>query len=333
MRPKSLLIVLSVLLFQSCNFGTSGTWKNGNIDENKREQIELLNDKLFKAIAGNNTAGVKALLSDKLLEKGEAELEKLINEVSTVIKSDKYRILDEYNVQSSNTSVMTNLPSGISGDKDYIVKYMPLNKEAYVSLLLPANTENELLITTVYGNYNGQWKINILHFGQYSLLKKTAPDYYKLAKKNYDKSYLVDAVNYISLAKSLLRPANDYFQYQKEKDINDFNDKVMKEVNAKFTFPMTLDNVDTKPKIFRIYPEFLKGEGFFPMVAYLSEINLKDTVSLKNENEKIKKEVERLFSGIDKDKKYVLYRAFKEIPDGTKLVEHYGFVDEISTKK
>lgn len=327
MLPKTLLIILTVLTFQSCNLGTSGTWKNDNIDKNKREQIKKLNDKLFNAIINNDVAVVKTLMSDKLLEKAGNDLDVLINKVSNTLNADSYRILDEYNVHCSTTGIGNTLPSGVTGNNDYFVSFQALNKEMYVSLLLPNGLDNELLITAIYGKYDSEWKINILQFGPYSLFGKTAPDYLNLAKSSYDKSYLIDAVNYISLSKQCLRPANDYFQYQKEKEINEFYDKVMKEVNSKFTFPLALENIDTKPKVFRIFPE-MTSEGFFPMVYYLSSINLNDTKALKIENEKVKKEVDRLFTGIDKDKKFVFYWAFNEIPDGKKLVEHYGFIDK-----
>lgn len=327
MIQKTLLLILTVFTLQGCNYGTSGTWKNENIDKDKKEQIKILNDKLFKAIISNDIAGVKSLMSDKLLEKGASDLDKLINQVSASFKSDSYRILDEYNVRNSTTGIGNTLPSGLSGENDYAVNYQALNKEMYVSLLLPNGLDNELLITAIYGNYDNQWKINILQFGQYSFFKKTAPDYYKLAKESYDKSYLIDAVNYVGLSKQCLKPANDFFQYQKEKDINEFYDKVMKEVNSKFKFPMTLDNVDTKPKVFRIYPEII-NEGFFPMVNYLTSINLRDTTALKAENEKVKKEISQIFTGINKDKKFVFYQAFNELPDGKKLVGHYGFMDK-----
>ena len=327
MIRKTLLLILTVLTLQSCKLGASGTWKNENIDKDKKEQIKNLNDKLFKAITSNDVAGVKALMSDKLLEKGAADLDKLINQVSASFKSESYRILDEYNVRNSTAGIGNTLPSGISGDNDYVIKYKALNEEMYVSLLLPTGLDNELLITAIYGNYGDKWKINILQFGQYSLFKKIAPDYYKLAKESYSKSHLIDAVNYVGLSKQCLRPAGDFFQYQKEKVINEFYDKVMKEVNSKFAFTLTLDSVDTKPKIFRVFPEMI-NEGFFPMVYYLSDINLKDTGALKIENAKVKKEVERLFTGIDKDKKFVFYWVFNEMPDGKKDVESYGFIDE-----
>jgi len=327
MIQKIVLLILTVLTHQSCNTGTSGTWKNDNIDKDKKEQIKIINDKLFKAVVSNDVAAVKALMSDKLLEKGTNDLDKIINKASTSFNSKGYRILDEYNVHNLTAGISNTLPSGISGDNDYVINYQALNKEMYVSLLLPTGLDNELLITAIYGNYDNQWKINILHFGQYSLFKKTAPDYYKLAKESYDKSFLIDAVNYIGLSKQCLRPVNHFFQYQKEKDINELYDEIMKEVNTKFTFPMTLDNVDTKPKVFRIFQEMI-DEGFFPMVYYLTDINLKDTKALKVENEKVKKEVNTIFTGIDKDKKFVFYRAFNEIPNGKKLVEHYGFIDK-----
>ena len=329
MIQKTFVIILAIFVLQGCSFGTSGTWENDNIEKDKKEQIKILNDNLFKAIINNDVAGIKALMSDKLLEKGINDLDKLIHEVNASLKSSGYRVLDEYNVHNSTTEINNTLSPGISGDNDYVINYQAVNKEMYISLLLPTGLENELLVTVIYGNYGNQWKINILQFGQYSVLKKSAPDYYKLAKESYDKSYLIDAVNYISLSKQCLRPANDFFKYQKEKDINEFYDKVMEQVNTKFIFPMTLNNVDSKPKVFRIYPQMM-NEGLFPMVRYLTSISLKDTVALKIENEKIKKEVNQIFTGINKDKKFVFYQAFNEIPDGKKMIEHYGFIDKLA---
>jgi hypothetical protein len=57
-------------------------------------------------------------------------------------------------------------------------------------------------------------------------------------------------------------------------------------------------------------------EGYFPMVFYLSKINVKDTVSLKDEYGKVKSEVKNIFTGIGTRKKYVLYQAYNEMPDG-----------------
>ena len=327
---KILLVILAVSFLTGCKLGTFKMWKNDNIDSKKKEQIKALNDKLFLAITSNDVASIKELISDKLLEKSGSNLEQLIYQVSISFQSDNYRVLDEYNVINSKINMNTTLPANLSNDNDYVLKYVALNKESYVSLLLPTGLNNDLLFTVIYGKYGNQWKINILQFGQYSLFGKTAPEYYKLAKEKYEKSHLIDAINYIEISRQCLRPsASELFQYQKEKDINEFYEKVMKEIHSKFTLPLTLENIKTKPKIFRIYPEMI-DEGIFPMVFYLSEISLKDTMSLKFENEKVKMEVSKLFTGIDKDKKYVFYSVFNEFPNDNKKVERYGFIDKLT---
>ncbi|WP_281632792.1 hypothetical protein [Flavobacterium luteolum] len=328
MIRKALLVLISIFLLQSCNVGTSGTWKNESIEKDKKEEIKLLNDKLFKAIMSNDVKGVRALLVDKLIEKDGDKIDKLINDISTTYKSESYRVLDEYNVENSSTNISNTLLSGASKDNDYVINYLALNKDMYTSLFIPNGHSNEILFTIIYGKYDDEWKINIFRVGQYSLLKQTAPDYYKLAQESYKKASLIDAVNYSSLAKQCLRPADENFKYKKENEINDFHNKLMNEVNSKFSLPLTFENIESKPKLCSIYPQ-VTAEGYFPMICYYSNINLKDTTALKIENNKVKTEVNKLFTGLYKDKKAVLYRIYNEMPDGKKIIDHYGIVDKI----
>ena len=100
-------------------------------------------------------------------------------------------------------------------------------------------------------------------------------------------------------------------------------------MKEKYKFPMTLEDIDSKPKIFNIYPE--TKHGFFPVIQYVSRINLNDTIALKMENEKIKNEIGSIFWGLDKNKKCIYYQAYDEIPDGIKLVHGYNFKDEKNT--
>jgi hypothetical protein len=335
MKQKLLIIILTVLAFSSCKLGTSGVWKNDHIDKDKREQIKMLNDKLFKGLINNDVSTIKSLFSDSLLKNSMNNIDALINQFSNSNKATDYRLLDEYYLKSPIIGNITTFPSWLgrpttsekADDNDYVIQCKVMNKEMYVSAILTNGKDNDILIFVVYGKFNNEWKINILQFGQYSVFGKTSPDYYKIAKDKYEKSYLIDAVNYISIAKLSSKPAGVNFQYRLDKDINEFYEKVMKEVNSKYQFPFTLDNIPGKPKVFRIFPEMI-NDGFYPMVYYITDINLNDTTALKLENERVKKEVGRLFTGIDQDKKFVYYWAFNEIPDGQKLVEHYSFIDQ-----
>ena len=130
------------------------------------------------------------------------------------------------------------------------------------------------------------------------IMDKDAFDWYQAAQQNYEKGYLIDAVNDLVLANQLLKPANQFWQYQKEKEIQEFGQKVMADINNKFTFPMTVDYVKTKPQIFNIYPQGM-NEGYFPMIRYTTSIDLSDTITLRKECDEIHSKIGDLYYGID----------------------------------
>jgi hypothetical protein len=71
----------------------------------------------------------------------------------------------------------------------------------------------------------------------------------------------------------------------------------------------------------------MRVEGYFPLVAYLSKIKLKDTAALKAEYEQVKTDVRHRFTGIGSGSKYTFYRAYNEKPDGSHPIPFYGFAD------
>ena len=294
MKKKTVLIFLTVLISQSCNFSGFNFRKNGSIDVAVREEIKTLNDRLFKGIVNNDTTAVKALMSPKLLEKSGNVANELVHKVSG-IKIDSYTLFDEYAIHSSSSGTLITLSPGNSGDNDYQLQFQTPAEESYVSMLLLKTFGNRILFIAIYGKYQNQWKLYHLLLGQYSLFGKTAPDYFRLARASYEKSYLIDAFYDISIADLCIQPGGDFWRFQKENEIKEFHDKIIKEVNLKYQFPITLANLESKPQIFKIYPK-LTNDGFFPLVYYLTNINLKDTVALKLENEKIQKEAGKIFT-------------------------------------
>lgn len=321
------LLITLIFVLPGCT-GLSGTWVNEHIEQDKRAQIKKLNDRLIDAIAHKNISGVKALMSDTLLKLSQTKVDTLISTISVAFEGSKYEVLDEYYTKNIIDKSVTSLSPGNGRANDYVVAYQVFNKEMYVSLLLSKENKNKLLILVGYGKYGKEWKINFLQFGPYSIFGKTAPEYYHMAQEAYRKSNLINAVEYMIVAKNSLKPGNDYFQYKNEKEILAFYDAVLKEANATYKLPMELDNVASKPKIVNINPEITK-EGCFPMIYYITDVSFKDTVALKVENEAVKKEVKRIFQGIDQDKAYILYKALNTMPDGRKQVEHYGFVEKL----
>ncbi len=129
------------------------------------------------------------MMSDTLKNATGSKVDTIISNVSSAFESDQYIVLDEYNIHNLVSATSNSLPANKKSDNDYTLNYVSLTRESYVSLLLVKDLTGDILITVVYGNYDGKWEINILELGQYRLYNKTAMDYYKLAKLNYQKAY------------------------------------------------------------------------------------------------------------------------------------------------
>ena len=323
-QPAKILVFLLVgLLLQSCT-NKPGSWKNDAIKAGKREDFHELNDEVFKGLKANDPKQLNFLMSKELLENSYTN--RSIELISNRLNDDNYRLLDEYYVINKFRDYDTIKATG-SGNKRYGLNYPGITKEMYIGFFVPAASENKYMITIAYGKYDYGWKISKLDLAPYTINGKTAPELFNLAKSEYEKNYLIDAVNEMSLASTYLKPS-EYWQYPQEEEINEFYGKVLNEANEKYKFPFTLTQIATKPRIIRVYNETVP-EGSYPMIYYLSAINLKDTVAIKKENENIRKVIGTVMPGIDKNKKYVFYAAFNTGPGGGKTVEHFDITDTL----
>jgi|TARA_B110000091_G_scaffold142360_1_gene152085 hypothetical protein len=328
MKNLILLTILTAFGLQSCNVGTTGTWKDDNIEQSLKNEIRTLDKKVLEAVTTKNSELLKSIMSDKLLDKSGDNIDQLIEQAGNVITTANYKILNQFQAKNSTTGIGNTVLSGVSGLNDYIVHYQALNEEMFISILIPKSGLDEFMVTNIYGKYPDGWKLNILQFGQYKINGQTAPELYSKANEEFDKGYLADAANTMFLCSQVANPANKFWQYQKEDEMKALQETIMKSVNAEYSFPLTLEKIDSKPKILTIYPKGTQ-EGYFPMVEYVTNIDLKDTTATKAENDQIHELIGQTFSGIDKNKKYIFYKAFSEMPNGKTPVPTYGFVKEL----
>jgi hypothetical protein len=143
---------------------------------------------------------------------------------------------------------------------------------------------------------------------------------------NYEKSCFIDAADNLFIANLFLKPAHEIFHFKKEKEVEEFYNKVVSETAAKYPLPLTLENIPGKPKIFNIYPQPMQG-GYFPMIRYMSTIPIDDSILLAKENDKVRIEVKKIFTGIGGNKKITMYEAFNQMPDDKHSASFRGFID------
>lgn len=323
MKSHFLLLILISLVLQNCNVVTSNTLQNENIESDLKKEIEELDKKVLEAITTNNTTILKELMSDTLKQKAE-NLDQLIEQISGAVKNPEYYVLDQYYIKNSAIGITNTLTSGTNDQNDYTIQYQALNEEMFVSLVISENNSEKFLIMNIYGKYPEGWRLNILQFGQYTIEGKSAPEIYAQAKLKYDKGYFIDAFLEMTLGSQVLNPAK-FWKYKKEDEIKEFIEMSNAKVKNEYIFPLTLQELDTKPRVVNIFLQQIT-EGYFPMIEYLTEIDLSDTSETKLENDRIHNIIGDVFNGIDKNKKYLLYKAYNDLPNGKTAVPTYGFV-------
>jgi hypothetical protein len=317
------MLLLLFFALQSCK-DNPGVWKNDQIKAGKREDFRLLSEQVFTDLKANNLKGLKFSMSKELID--NTGIERTVEIVSNYLHDSKYSLLDEYYVVNKWIDADT-IQAGGRGINSYGLTYPGTAKEMYIAFYVPNTGNNKYLISTIYAKYNYGWKLNDLDVSPYTINGKTAPELYKLAKDQYDKKYLINAINNMALATTCLKPST-IWAYPDENDMSAFYGKLITEGNDNYKFPFVMSQVPTKPMIIRVYNQ-TNDNGSFPMVYYMSRISLKDTNAIKRENLQIKKVIGGLMPGIDKDNKYVFYDAFNKKPNGANTVEHFDMVDTL----
>jgi hypothetical protein len=329
MKPKStylfnltcLLLLAAVL--QSCT-EHAGIWKNDQIKTGKRDDFHALTNEVFTSLKANDLNHAKLLMSKELIE--NTYTERLVEIVGNHLNDAKYSLLDEYYVVNKYIDTDTIKATG-RGINNYELYYAGTTREMYFAFFVPKTGDNKSIVTIIFAKYDYGWKLSDFDVAPYTINGKTAPELFKLAKEQYDKKYLINAVNNMALATACLNPIT-IWRYPDESDISKFYAQVINEANAKYKFPFVLNAVSTRPMILRVYNQ-ATDNGSFPMVYYLSHISLKDTNAIKKENTEIKKVLSEVMPGIDKDNKYVFYDAFNERPTGKKTVDHFDMTDKL----
>ncbi len=325
-----LFTITLVACIYSCKFSVNGEWKDDHINNDVRNEISALNKKLLQNVKDDNVPAIKEMMSKILIDSSGTKIDTLINNTSHNILGSDYTIINEFYTKNTTDNLTLNLFSGNGDDNDYQISYEALNKEMYTSLLIPHTGHGNAVVLVCYGKYNSGWKINVLYFGVRRVFNKTAPDYYSIARDEYDKGNLINAAEMMAIAKELSRPLSEYFKYKNDDAMKDFYTKVITEGNKYYHFPITA-NISTHPQIFSIIPQIVDQgtpQGVFPIIRYKSSIPQTDTTALKAEKDNLQKVIGSVFKGITTENDYIIYQACDKIPaSASEIIHRYGFLE------
>ncbi|RKR85204.1 hypothetical protein BDD43_5466 [Mucilaginibacter gracilis] len=324
---RFLAILLMAAALQGCGPGQPGVYKNEAIKSSKRDEFHKLNNQLLDAIKANKVYAVEDLLSKELL--ANDEYKRTVELANVQSQLGNYLLLDEYYIVSDKPSDKHKLDTKATDGTRYKLYCATATEEMYIAFMAPKNQADKYMLTVVYCKYNYGWRINNLELQPYTIMGKTAPELYKIALKNYNKGYNIDAFTYLQLADKCAEPSR-LWQYEDDSEITAFRGKLMDFLN-KFHYPLVISGVPTNPKIFEITHQ-TTGEGVFPAIHYISSINVRDTTALKRENENIIKVIGKMFNGIDKDKKYIFFSAYNQMPTSKASVASFDMTANLTSK-
>lgn len=324
-----------LLIFQACKPPQPGIYKNNQIPSGTASKLHQINTSLLSALKVNDIEQLELLMSQELI----ADRERLstAEHISNHMKDADYSLMAEYYIVKDTTAEGTGKDTpdkhaGVIQERDmginnFDLQFTAPTGESYIALFTPKSAPQKWLITAVYDKFDYGWKLSELEFNPYAENGRTAPELIEQSKDLLKKKYYLDASDAGSYAKNCLNPATGW-KYVNEAGIVKFNDIALDSVKAHYQLPLTIKQLPTQPRLWRVRIE-RTPEGAFPNLNYISTISLYDTTALKKENAALGKIIGKVINGIDKDNKYIYYTIYNNTPKGVMFTDHYDLKQKL----
>lgn len=324
-----------LLISQACKPSQPGIYKNDQIPSGTASKLHTINTELLSALKVNDVERLENIMSQELI----ADRERLstAEHISNHMKDADYSLMAEYYIVKDTTAAGTGkdtpdkhagtIQERDMGINNFDLQYTAPTGESYIALFTPKSAPEKWLISAVFDKYDYGWKLSQLDFNLYAENGRTPAELMELAQEQLKKKYYLDASNTASFAKNCLEPATGWKYVNADKIIK-FNALALDTVMAHYKLPLTVNQLPTQPRIWRIEIE-RTPEGAFPNINYISKINLLDTTALKKENEAFGKIIGKVMNGVDKDKKYIYYTIYNNTSKGVMFTDHYDLKQKL----
>ncbi|GLB52613.1 hypothetical protein NBRC110019_16530 [Neptunitalea chrysea] len=295
-----------LLLFIGCT-GAEKTARDAEINEELKAVISKLDNKVIGSLLSNDRGLVEIFMTNEFKEASKGAIDTLYKDFQIAGIKPDHKVFTQYYIIKKETDSLK-VTSKDAGVNTYSLSvYMPF-KENFMSLLLVDNGKDYFLLINGYGKVDGEWKLNTMHFGEYTIGYKTAIEWYEKSLKEHNEGYLLDAVNSLLLSSRVAYPGGSIWEYSKAPEIKAFYTKTLQEANKTYKFPIVIDTLETEPRIINISLKRLDNE-YYPVIKYYTSVDLNDSIKATNENTAMHNVMESICKGITKDSKYVYYIA------------------------
>ena len=301
--------------------GTTNVKTGDQIPADVRTEISEIDQVVISSMHHGDLSILGPYMSEMLREAAGEGINRYLNDAQRVVVDTNYSLLHEFFVTYASTELPNTLQSGGVTDEDFIFEFKTINKDAYISLILIEGENDQHLITNIYGDYGGEWKLNTTQFRPYSIGGMTAPQYFNKAETQHEAGQLALAKISMQLAQLCIKPCG-YWTYRSEENIREFGLTVTQDFESNYSFPISIGDAE----VFQISPQ-LDKDGVVPIIRFVTSHNLTDTLSLAAQRDVLVPKMDSLFPGIDEYPLFYL-SAYNVMPDGQTNPEHVELVSK-----
>jgi|GEM_PF-6180661 len=308
-----IVLLLSSNLYAGLHAVT--TKLNSEIDLNLQKNISKIQDALFEGLKAKNYDNVLNLISPKLSGLESFDLKSFVGKVSPLLNQKEFVISDQYysTIKSLDRETKATIVASLSDKSKFIINnHTFYGKESYNLFLKSTNPGWQYLCFLGMSKFSDKWKMNIIHFGNYSINNLSVPKLFDLGMEAKAENRLSSCVVYAWAMNRCLRPA-PYLQYMDEQKYINFIKSSFSEMNSNFKFPF---NIEDTP-IIGFQVETTDNEGLIPIVLYLTDLDLNNP-DVEKKARRIKEKLFKKFYGLDRDFDFLIMRAYNEMPTESK---------------
>ncbi|AXG75042.1 hypothetical protein DVK85_12710 [Flavobacterium arcticum] len=288
-------------------YDSTETLANEKIDKNLKETIKAKNDSLLSALSNSDMKTFKTLGSPDFVKHLQGRIENAVWAFRKGYLKTDYEVYDEYYNKHGKAPNNSKIESE---KRQYTFSFTNNAKETYISLLKTSyNNLGDYLITIIYEKIDGKWKLDYIHLDPLGQFGNNAQDYFDIAQQKEKEGFVIDAFFNVDIAGSCLTPAEKMLKYNNEERILFYQKTWQEQIKSEYKFPQPLRNISSVPMVAELRP-INNREGMFPLFSYETKVPVEDTIILEMEFEEVKREIKRIYTGLDFDKKYIYYRAF-----------------------
>lgn len=286
MTITRLIIACSILFLSSCQVNVAGTDKNDEISQDVKSEISEQVDRIINSFKSQDVDDIASGFLNK--ESGINTMLDTVFALKMINENTDIQVLDELYVKSTMLGTNEKVSSVIH-DYKYNFFFTASNFRSYIVFLNLDNPGSDcnILMSLIFTERNNKWLQQYMHLSPYTYDGKLAPDFSDLAYEQHMNKNIVGAYFLSSYASYIALPAGVNFHYQKEREMKNLYDMVVKKFNDAYSFPILVKDIATKPLINSLTPLIALDKAIpLPIIKYTSRVT-------DNESE-LQKEVDQL---------------------------------------